>query len=94
MAKKRVTVGQVIKGRNGKSDYIQIRKDLKEPLVLKAGQFLNLESSKDQIKSLEDAAAVGKLSTEWVEQQVERLKKTPEFVRFQVTMTTESEAKK
>jgi hypothetical protein len=85
MAKfKRRVIGSVLKSKDGGPDYIQIRKDLKEPLVLKAGQSLKLESAKTQQESLEKAVKEGKISAENAAGNFERIGKIPAFVRFEI----------
>ncbi len=81
MAFKR-TLGSVVKGRDGKPDYIKIKDDV----VLKKGQILNLESVKNQLESLQKAVAAGKLSAENGEKIKERISKVPDWVRFEITM--------
>lgn len=81
MAKfKRLTVGSVVKGRDGKPDYIQMSQDV----VLKKGEYLNLESKSSQMRSVESAIKDGKLSQEVGESILEKLGKIPDFVRFQI----------
>lgn len=88
MAKKRkVTIGSVVKGRDGKADYIKINGDH----VLNNGQFLNLESKQSQLESLDKALAEGKLTEEIVDTMRERIEKIPDFVRFSVTTMVEQD---
>ena len=84
MAKqKRVIVGSIIKNKdNTKPDYIKMDKDV----VLKKGQYLNLESKKLQIEKLEAAGKAGKLSEDLVEKMKANLEKIPDFVRFQIVL--------
>lgn len=83
MAKRRkVVVGSVVKGREGKPDYIKVSNDVH----LKQGQFLNLETKAAQLKSLEEAVLANKLSPEIGEKIKAQIEKTPDFVRFQVTL--------
>lgn len=84
MAKqKRVIVGSIIKNKdNTKPDYIKMDKDV----VLKKGQYLNLESKKLQIEKLEAAGKAGKLSEDLVEKMRANLEKIPDFVRFQIVL--------
>lgn len=83
MAGKRREVGSVVKGRDGKPDYIKISQDV----TLKKGQYLNLESKAKQLENLQNAVASGKLSADLGEQIKERIEKMPEFVRFSVFVT-------
>jgi hypothetical protein len=80
MAYKRTVIGSIVKGKDGKPDYIKMSADV----TLKQGDFLNLESKASQLKGLEAAVANGKLSGEIAETIKERLEKIPEFVRFQI----------
>lgn len=89
MARKKLTVGSVVKGQNGKPDYIKISRDV----VLKQGEYLNLESKKQQLESAEAAHAAGKLSAEILEKIKARLEKMPDFVRFEISVLRETESK-
>jgi len=93
MAKyKRMVVGSVLKSKtDGDPDYIKINGNLKENLVLKPGQTLKLESAKFQLKSLQSAMKDGKLSEELGQQIEERIKKIPEWVRFEVILLEKNE---
>jgi hypothetical protein len=92
MAKyKRMTIGSVVKSKEkGEADYIQIRKDLKQNLVLKPGQTLKLESAASQLKSLKEAVSAGKLSEDLGETIEERISKIPEWVRFEIVLVEKS----
>lgn len=83
MAGKRREVGSVVKGRDGKPDYIKMSQDV----TLKKGQFLNLESKAKQLENLQNAVASGKLSADLGEQIKERIERTPDFVRFSIFVT-------
>ena len=88
MAKfKRLTVGDIVKGKDGKPDYIKISNDV----VLKRGDFLNLESKASQTKSIETAVKDGKMSEEIATSVMERVNKIPEFVRFQIVKLEKQE---
>ena len=80
MAYKRMVIGSIVKGKDGKPDYIKMSKDVS----LKQGDFLNLESKSSQLKSLEAAIADGKLTGEIGESIKDRLEKIPDFVRFEI----------
>lgn len=81
MAKyKRINVGSIVKGKDGGADYIKISKDV----MLKQGDFLNLESKAQQLKSVQEAVSNGKLSGEVAETIMENIEKIPDFVRFQI----------
>ena len=77
MAKRR-EIGSVVKGKDGKPDYIKINSDV----TLKKGQYVNLESPKQQIESLQAAVESGKLTAEYGEKLLARLEATPDWVRF------------
>lgn len=81
MAKKRITLGSIVKGKDGKPPYIKVNKDA----VLKSGQYLNLENKQYQLDSLSKAVAEGKVKEETAEQVKERIEKMPDFVLFEVT---------
>lgn len=88
MAKKRKTViGSVVKGRDGKPDYIKVR----GTHVLKDGQFLNLETKDAQLASAEAAFVAKKLSAEVLGKIKDRVGKIPDFVRFEVTTLEDQE---
>lgn len=90
MAKKRLTIGSVVKSKDPlKSNYIQVRKDLKEPIVLQAGQYIQVESKKFQQDSLERAAQEGKLSGEVLQKARERINKIPDFVIAELILITD-----
>jgi hypothetical protein len=81
MAKwKRSVIGSIVKGKDGKPDYLKVSKDV----VLKEGDYLNLESKAAQLKSLEEAEANGKLGGDMLESIREKVNKMPDFVRFHV----------
>jgi hypothetical protein len=78
---KRLTIGSVYRSKDPtKSNYIQVRKDLKEPIVLSAGDFIQVESKKFQLESLAAAVAAGRLSEEIATKARERIEKIPEYV--------------
>jgi hypothetical protein len=77
---KRKTIGSVIKGQNGKPDYIKISNDV----VLSKGQYVNLESKAGKIKGIKEAVDAGKLSPDTGAKMLESAEKIPEFVRFEM----------
>ena len=89
---KRINVGAVFKGKDGKPDYIKISEDL----VLKKGDFLNLESKQSKIEGITKAIENGKLSEEVGNKLLENVEKTkwvekdrPDtFIRFEITKST------
>lgn len=82
MAYKRRKVASILKGKDGAADYIKVSEDV----TLKAGSFLNLESKKSQLESLESAR--DKMSEENFEKAQERINKMPDFVRFEIIQVT------
>lgn len=83
---KRKVIGSVVKGKEGKNDYIKVR----GTHVLKDGQFLNLESKATQLKRLDEAVAAKKLTPDLAATIKARINKIPDFVRFEV-ITLEEE---
>lgn len=84
MAKtRRVDIGSVCKSKDpGKPDYIKIANDV----VLKRGQFLNLESKAQRLASLTEAVEAGKLSEEVADKIRENVEKNhKDFVRFSIS---------
>lgn len=78
---KRINVGAIIKGKDGKPDYIKVNEDV----ILKKGEFLNLESQASKIASLNAAIENGKLSAEVGQKLIENAEKMPSFIRFEIT---------
>lgn len=83
MAKtRRVEVGSVVKSKEkGKPDYIKVSQDV----VLKKGQYLNLETKADRLASLDAAVESGKLNEEIAAKIRENVEKQPDWVRFSVS---------
>lgn len=77
---KRKTIGSIVKGQNGKPDYIKINSDV----VLSKGQYVNLESKAQRIEGIKKAIASGKLSSETGTKMLESAEKIPAFVRFEL----------
>lgn len=92
MAYKRLNVGSVVKGKDGKMDYIKLNpnavKDFVEVLQNTDPNklFLNLESVESQLENLDNAVENGKLSPEKAAEARKRIEATPEFVRFQIVL--------
>lgn len=80
--KRRQVVGSVCKAKDGGVDYIKMRD---------SGKIYRLESAKTQSESLEKAVAAGKLSEEIAEKVRERIKKIPEWVRFELVELVDAE---
>lgn len=86
----RRTIGNVCKNKDpAKANYIQIRKDLKEPITLSAGQFLSVESKRFQLESLEKAEADGKIGAENANKARDRIEKIADWVLGEVILTTQ-----
>jgi len=88
---KRVKVGSVVKGKEGKPDYIQITGRQAKDLVAFLSNvsdndkvFINLESKKAQLDSLDAAVAAGKLKEDYAEKQRAFAERIPDFVRFEL----------
>ena len=76
----RKTVGSIVKGLNGKPDYIKMSNDVN----LKRGEFLNLESKATQIASIQEGITAGRIAQEKGDAMLERANKIPDFVRFEI----------
>jgi hypothetical protein len=84
MARRRRVIGSVCKTKEpGKSPYLKISGDV----TLRQGQYVNLESAKAQLASLEEAVKNGKLSEDIAEKARERISKIPDFVLFEASVT-------
>ena len=77
---KRKIVAQILKGKDGKGDYIKVDQDVS----LKAGEFLELESSASIRKRADELLASGKIDEEFADKLREQADKIPSFVRFRV----------
>lgn len=81
MAWKRTVVANVCKDpKDDKKSYIKFKQDV----TFKAGDTLNLESAKEQMKNLETAIAEGKVSEDFGEKLKERIERIPDWIRFEV----------
>jgi hypothetical protein len=94
MAKtKRIRLGSVIKGKDGKPDYIKVYirdKDGKPGnYVLKDGQYLNLESKAQQLRDIAYLSENGKIDAETAKYLKEKAEKMADFVRFEVVAVEE-----
>lgn len=77
---KRQVVGSVCKSKDaGKPDYVKMRD----------GKIYRLESATQQLKSLHDAVAAGKLPADVAEKVEERINKIPSWVRFELVELVE-----
>jgi|CXWK01.1.fsa_nt_gi hypothetical protein len=79
---KRRVIGSVLKSKdNPKQSYFKVGQN---PVTLRPGETLSLESKEEQLASLDRAVEAGKLSPELAEKSRERINKIPDFVRFEV----------
>jgi hypothetical protein len=78
MAKyKRTIVGSVLKGKDGKPDYIKIEKEM-------TPGFYNLESKKTQLDNIDRLEEEGRMDKELADQIREKINNIKDFVRFQI----------
>lgn len=94
MAKtKRVRLGSVVRGQDGKPDYIKLfikDKDGKpSSYVLKDGQFLNLDSKAKQLEDLKFLVENSKVDADTAKYLKDRIEKIPEYVRFEIVAVEE-----
>lgn len=92
----RTKVGSIVKGKQEVGDdgkpLFKDGKPVMKPDSFKVygnhtlldGQYLNLETKKDQLANLEKGIAAGKLTGDVAAQIRARIEKTPDFVRFDV----------
>jgi len=79
MAKKsRFYFGKILKGAEGKPDFVAIDKEI----TLKEGEFVNLESKAQRLKELEDSVAEGRLSQDKADDIAAKVNKQSDRVRF------------
>jgi hypothetical protein len=79
---KRLKVGTILKGKDGKPDYIKVDNDV----TLKKGEFLELESAKTMLAKADELENLGKITPEIADKIRERAEKIPSFVRFEITL--------
>lgn len=86
--KKRIKLGNVVKSKDAtKPNYLQVQQDI----TLKKGQYINFESKKYQIESLNAAIAAGRLSEEIGTKMLANIEKQPEWVLVEaVTLVDEA----
>lgn len=77
---KKSYVGKVMKGVEGKMDYIVIDQDFQ----LKKGDFLRLESKASRIKELQDSVAAGRLDEDKAADLIDKASKGSDKVRFTI----------
>ena len=76
-------VGKILKGKDGKPDYVELKEDVSKG-------FYSLESKASQLKSLEQAVEDGKISEEVAEKKRENINKMPDFIRFNIVQYTKN----
>jgi hypothetical protein len=76
--KSRFYFGKILKGAEGKPDFIAIDKDIS----LKEGEFINLESKAQRLKELEESVGAGRLSQEVADDIAAKVNKQSDRVRF------------
>lgn len=86
MAKRRFYFGKILKGAEGKADFLVIDKDI----TLKEGQFVNLESKKQRLDDLDKSVADGKLDEVKADALKEKVNKLSDRVRFSLYVVRES----
>ena len=87
MAKKKITIGDIVKSQNGTGKYIKVFAD---NVTLTKGQYINVESKAEQLASLESAREAGKISEETYEKALARLEKIPDFVIAQLSVMVDA----
>lgn len=75
----RYSIGSIVKNKDPKkADYIQIRKDMKEPLVLQPGDFLSVETIQFQKDNVAQLVEKGIISEQQAEESLARIVKGEE----------------
>lgn len=95
----RIKVGDIYKGQVSedgvkKPDYLklstnQLSRDALVNALTTAGDkgvVLNLHTKAEQLASLNDAEAAGKIKGEWIASKRERLTSIPDFIRFELIL--------
>ena len=77
---KRTIVGQILKGKDGKSDYIKVDADI----TLTKGEFLELENASTIRRRAEELLEQGKIDEKFADVLRESADKIPSFVRFRI----------
>jgi hypothetical protein len=77
---KRTVIGSIIKGQDGKTDYIKFSQDIN----ISNGDTFSLDSKSESLKRVQTAKESGKLSEEIAAEIEERINKIPDFVRFNI----------
>lgn len=84
---KRLNIGSVVKGRDGKPDYIKVSNDV----ILSKGSILTLESKASRKAGITKAMDAGKLPQDVAEKLLADVEKTPDFVRFNIVQLKEEQ---
>jgi hypothetical protein len=77
---KKTYVGKVMKGQDGKADYIVINEDI----TLKKGEFLKLESKAARLAELQQSFEAGRLKEDKFNDLYEKASKAADSVRFTI----------
>jgi hypothetical protein len=86
MAKKRrFYFGKILKGADGKPDFMAIDKDI----TFREGEFVNLESKTQRINEINKSLEEGKLSQEKAEDLLAKVNKISDRVRFSLYVVRE-----
>lgn len=79
MAKKRrIYFGKILKGADGKPDFMAIDKDI----TFKEGDFVNLESKKQRIDDINQSVEAGRLTEDVANDLLQKVNKISDRVRF------------
>lgn len=71
---KRLNIGSIVISKDPtKADYLKIRTDLKEPIVLNAGDYLTVESPRFQLENLDRLVDKKLVSVEFAEESKTRI---------------------
>lgn len=78
--------GEVLKSKDDPSkSYIKVNEPMEK------GQTYNLESAADQIESIKNNMANGKLDEKFGNELLEKAQATPDFVRFKIIKRTKTD---
>lgn len=84
----RQEVGSILKSKDtSKPDYVKIKNDI----LLKAGDILNLESKASRLAGVDKAVESGKLTEDKAEEIREKINNMPDYVRFNIIKVTKEE---
>lgn len=82
---KKIYIGNINKTKDGKSSYFKVSNDVK--LDLKKGEYINLESVKQQIENYKEAVEAGRLSEDYVTEKIAELEKSRDEYGLLFTVT-------